>query len=138
MSKLDLNALSDAELEALSTGNIASLSDQTLKMLAGEKPEAPSTGAVMAEAARKGVASFAGTTSGLANLLFSALERYRINPLTEGMRASGGTVAPAPTTGGVVETFQAGRQPVYKSVMETSRWNAEDCSRRYRSSYLPI
>jgi hypothetical protein len=119
MSKLDLNALSDAELEALSTGNIASLSDQTLKMLAAQKPEAPSTGAVMAEAARKGVASFAGTTSGLANLLFSALERYRINPLTEGMRASGGTVAPAPTTGGVVETFQAGRQPVYKSVMET-------------------
>ena len=119
MNKLDLNALSDAELEALSTGNIASLSDQTLKMLAAQKPEAPSTGAVMAEAARKGVASFAGTTSGLANLLFSALERYRINPLTEGMRASGGTVAPAPTTGGVVETFQAGRQPVYKSVMET-------------------
>jgi hypothetical protein len=93
------------------------LSDAELEELSG-KPT-PSTGAVMAEAARKGVASFAGTTSGLANLLFSALERYRINPLTEGMRASGGTVAPAPTTGGVVETFQAGRQPVYKSVMET-------------------
>jgi len=64
MSKLDLNALSDAELEALSTGNIAALSDQTLKMLAGEKPEAPSTGAVMAEAARKGVASFAAKAPG--------------------------------------------------------------------------
>ena len=119
MSKLDLNALSDAELEALSTGNIAALSDQTLKMLAGEKPEPPSTGAVMAEAARKGIASFAGTTSGLSNLLFSALERTGINPLTMGMRASGGTVAPAPTEGGIVETFKAGREPVYKSVMES-------------------
>ena len=119
MSKLDLNALSDAELEALSTGNIASLSDQTLKMLAGEKPEAPSTGAVVAESARKGFASSVGTTSGLANLLFSALERTGVNPLTMGMRASGGTVAPAPTEGGIVETFKAGRQPVYKSVMES-------------------
>jgi hypothetical protein len=90
MNKLDLNTLSDAELEALTTGNIEALSDQTLKMLAGEKPEAPSTGAVMAEAARKGVASFAGTTSGLSNLIFSALERTGVNPLTMGMRASGG------------------------------------------------
>jgi hypothetical protein len=119
MSKLDLNALSDAELEALSTGNIASLSDQTLKMLAGEKPEAPSMGAVVAESARKGFASSVGTTSGLSNLLFSALERVGVNPLTMGMRASGGTVAPAPTEGGIVETFKAGRQPVYKSVMES-------------------
>ena len=123
MSKLDLNALSDAELEALSTGNIAALSDQTLKMLAGERPEPLSTGAVMAEAARKGVASFAGTTSGLGNLLFSALERINLNPLTAGMMLSrdygGGFIDRAPTTGGVVETFKAASQPVYKSVMET-------------------
>jgi hypothetical protein len=119
MSKLDLNALSDAELEALSTGNIASLSEQTLKMLAGEKPEAPSMGAVVAESARKGLAGTVGTTSGLSNLIFSALERTGINPLTMGMRASGGAVAPAPTEGGIVETFKAGRQPVYKSVMES-------------------
>jgi hypothetical protein len=76
-------------------------------------------GAVVAESARKGLASSVGTTSGLANLLFSALERTGVNPLTMGMRASGGTVAPAPTEGGVVETFKAGRQPVYKSVMES-------------------
>lgn len=119
MSKLDLNALSDAELEAISSGNIASLSDQALRMLAGEKPEAPSMGAVVAESARKGLASSVGTTSGLSNLLFSALERTGINPLTMGMRASGGTVAPAPTTGGIVETFRAGREPVFKSVMES-------------------
>jgi len=118
MSKLDLNALSDAELEAISSGNIASLSDQALRMLAGEKPEAPSTGAVLAESARKGFASSVGTTSGLSNLIFSALERAGVNPLTMGMRASGGTVAPAPTTGGVVETFKAGRQPVYQGTMQ--------------------
>ena len=117
MSKLDLNALSDAELESLASGNIASLSDETLKMLASQKPEAPSTGAVMAESARKGFASTVGTVSGLSNVLFSALEKAGINPLTLGMRASGGTVAPAPTTG-VVDTFKAGREPVYQGTMQ--------------------
>lgn len=95
----------------------APLSDAELEELSG-KPT-PSMGAVVAESARKGFASSVGTTSGLANLLFSALERTGVNPLTMGMRASGGTVAPAPTEGGIVETFKAGRQPVYKSVMES-------------------
>ena len=118
MSKLDLNALSDAELEAIASGNISDLSDQALKMIASQSPEAPSTGSVLAESARKGFASSVGTTSGLSNLIFSALERAGVNPLTMGMRASGGTVAPAPTTGGVVETFKAGRQPVYQGTMQ--------------------
>ena len=118
MSKLDLNALSDAELEAIASGNISDLSDQALKMIASQSPEAPSTGAVLAESARKGFASSVGTTSGLSNLIFSALERAGVNPLTMGMRASGGTVAPAPTTGGVVETFKAGREPVYQGTMQ--------------------
>jgi hypothetical protein len=118
MSKLDLNALSDAELEAIASGNISDLSDQALKMIASQSPEAPSTGAVLAESARKGFASSVGTTSGLSNLIFSALERAGVNPLTMGMRASGGTVALAPTTGGVVETFKAGRQPVYQGTMQ--------------------
>jgi hypothetical protein len=118
MSKLDLNSLSDAELQAIVSGNIESLSDQSLKMIASQAPEAPSTSAVLAESARKGFASTIGTVSGLSNLIFSALERTGINPLTAGMRASGGTVAPAPTTGGVVETFQAGRQPVYQGIMQ--------------------
>jgi hypothetical protein len=117
MSKLDLNALSDAELEALSSGNIASLSDETLKMLASSKPEAPPTSAVMAESARKGFAGTVGSVSGLSNVLFSALERAGVNPLTMGMRASGGTVTPAPTTGGIVETFRTGREPVYQGTM---------------------
>jgi len=93
------------------------LSDAELEELSG-KPT-PTMGAVVAESARKGFASSVGTTSGLSNLLFSALERAGVNPLTMGMRASGGIVAPAPTTGGIVETFRAGREPVFKSVMES-------------------
>jgi len=91
------------------------LTDAELEELSGKTT--PSTGAVMAEAARKGVASFAGTTSGLSNVLFSALERAGINPLTLGMRAAGGTVAPAPTTGGLVETFRTAREPIYQGSM---------------------
>ncbi len=104
------------------------LTDAELEELSGKA--ASSMGAVVAESARKGFASSVGTTSGLSNLLFSALERIGINPLTMGMKASGGTVAPAPTEGGIIETFKAGRQPVYKSVMESlvdpklSRWIA--------------
>ena len=117
MSKLDLNALSDSELQAIVSGNIESLSDQTLKMLAGEK-EMPTTGAVAAEGARKGLAGTLGTVSGLSNLIFSALEKTGMNPLTLGMRASGGTVSRPPTDRGVVDTFQAGREPVYQGIMQ--------------------
>ena len=38
---VDLTKLSDAELEAISSGNLASLSEATLKMLAGEAAPAP-------------------------------------------------------------------------------------------------
>lgn len=116
MSKLDLNSLSDAELQAIASGNLESLSDKTLKMLAGQQ-DIPSTGAVMAESARKGFAGTVGSISGISNVLFSALEKVGLNPLTLGMRASGGTVAPAPTTGGVVETFKAAREPIYQGTM---------------------
>ena len=122
MSKLDLNALSDSDLQAIISGNIESLSDQTLKMLASQKPEPPSTGAVLAESARKGFAGTVGTVSGLSNLLFSALEQAKINPLTAGMMISrdysGGIVSSPPTAGGVVETFKAGREPVYQGTMQ--------------------
>ena len=92
------------------------LTDAELEELSGKTTS--STGAVMAEAARKGLASFAGTTSGISNVLFSALERAGINPLTLGMRASGGTVATAPTQGGIVETFRTAREPVYQGTMQ--------------------
>ena len=91
------------------------LTDAELEELSGKA--APSTGAVMAESARKGLAGTLGSVSGISNVIFSALEKAGINPLTLGMRASGGTVAPAPTTG-VVETFKAGREPVYQGAMK--------------------
>jgi hypothetical protein len=92
------------------------LTDAELEELSGKTT--PSTGAVTAEAARRGFAGTVGTVSGLSNVLFSALERAGINPLTLGMRASGGTVAPAPTTGGVVETFRTAREPVLQGTMQ--------------------
>jgi hypothetical protein len=92
------------------------LSDAELEELSGKA--APSTGAVLAESARKGFAGTVGSVSGISNVLFSALERAGINPLTLGMRASGGTVAPAPTTGGIVETFKTAREPVYQGTMQ--------------------
>jgi len=92
------------------------LSDAELEELSGKV--APSTGAVLAESARKGFAGTVGSVSGISNVLFSALERAGINPLTLGMRASGGTVAPAPTTSGIVETFRTAREPVYQGTMQ--------------------
>jgi len=91
------------------------LSDAELEELSGKV--APSMGAVMAESARKGFAGTVGSVSGISNVIFSALEKAGINPLTLGMRASNGTVAPAPT-GGIVETFKAGREPVYQGTMQ--------------------
>jgi len=92
------------------------LTDAELEELSGKTT--PSTSAVTAEAARRGIATTVGTVSGLSNVLFSALERAGVNPLTLGMRASGGTVAPAPTTGGVVETFRTAREPVLQGTMQ--------------------
>ena len=92
------------------------LTDAELEELSGKTTT--STGAVTAEAARRGIATTVGTVSGLSNVLFSALERAGINPLTLGMRAAGGTVAPAPTTGGVVETFRTAREPVLQGTMQ--------------------
>lgn len=112
---LDLTKLSDAELQAISSGNLGSLSDETLRMLAGEAPS-PSTGAIAAEAARKGLAGSAGMTSGAANVVFDTLSRLGINPLELGMRAAGQPAqAPAP---GVVESYRAGREAVRQPVMQ--------------------
>jgi hypothetical protein len=40
---IDMSKLSDAELQAISSGNMAALSDATLKMLAGEEAPAPAS-----------------------------------------------------------------------------------------------
>ena len=48
---VDLSKLSDAELQAIASGNMASLSDETLQILAGQTPQQPSTLEVLKEAA---------------------------------------------------------------------------------------
>lgn len=121
---VDLSKLSDAELEAISSGNLSSLSDETLRMIAGE-PAAPQ-GSFIAEAARRGPASTAGTVSGMANVVSEALNRMGINPMEMGIRAGEATrrafglpvtPAPAPTPQTYTEAFRAGREPVFQGLM---------------------
>ncbi len=66
---VDLSKLSDAELEAISSGNLASLSDATLKMISGEAAPAPSTFEVVKEAARKGLAGLPRFLAGASALV---------------------------------------------------------------------
>ncbi len=132
---VDLSKLSDAELEAISSGNLASLSDETLRMLSGE-PQ----GDYRVEALRKGPASSLGLVSGLANTASEAASRTGINPMELGIRAGeatrrgfrallgergrsvfGLTNEPAPAPPRVQQTygeaFTQGREPVYQGVM---------------------
>lgn len=86
--------------------------EQATAAPAGPTPApSPSMGALIAEGARKGFAGTVGAVSGLANVI----DRAGINPFTMGMRAAG-TPIPQPT-GGLVETFQQGREPVYGGLM---------------------
>jgi hypothetical protein len=107
---VDLSKLSDAELQAIASGNMASLSDETLKMLAGG-PEAapPSTGAVAAEAARKGVAGLPSFLAGAAALVGeSALGRGLPELLMPSAQPSG-----RPPT----QVFTQAQQPVQQAIM---------------------
>lgn len=114
---IDLSKLSDAELEAISSGNMSGLSDATLRALSGATtPVAPSTGAIAAEAGRKGLAGSAGMVSGAANVVFDTLSRLGINPLELGMRAAGAPAQPPAT--GLVESYRAGREAVRQPIMQ--------------------
>ena len=87
-------------------------SEQATAAPAGPTPApSPSMGALIAEGARKGFAGTVGAVSGLANVI----DKTGLNPFTMGMRAAG-TPIPQPT-GGLVETFQQGREPVYGGLM---------------------
>ena len=127
---VDLTKLSDAELQAIASGDMSALSNETLQALSGA-PAAPSTGAVMAEGARKGLAGTVGAVSGLANMLYSALGKA--NPLELGMELgrrvtgapSGKTLSslilessapPAPTTG--IQAYQQGRAALFEPTMQ--------------------
>lgn len=108
---VDLSKLSDAELQAIASGNMASLSDETLQMLAGVgETRPPSTGAVAAEAARKGVAGLPSFLAGTGALIGeSALGRG----LPELFMPSAQPTGRAPT-----QAFMQAQQPVQQAIME--------------------
>lgn len=70
---VDLSKLSTAELEAIANNNLGSLSNETLMMLSGEAPvesrQAPPTGSVLMEAARRGLSGFPSFVAGLGGLI---------------------------------------------------------------------
>jgi hypothetical protein len=107
---VDLSKLTDAELQAISSGNLASLSDETLRMIAGETaPPVPSTRAVAAEAARKGVAGLPSFISGLGALIGeSAVGRGLPELLMPSAQPSG-----QPPT----QAFTQAQQPVQQAIM---------------------
>ena len=113
---IDMSKLSDAELQAISSGNMAALSDATLKMLAGDTTPAPMAGDYKLEALRKGIAGFPGMVSGAANVAFEQLSKLGINPLELGMRAAGVPTQPPAT--GVMDTYRVGREAVTKPIMQ--------------------
>lgn len=119
---LDLTKLSDAELQAISSGNLSALPDETLRMIAGGDQAPAPTGDYKVEAARKGLAGGAGMVSGAANVVFDTLSKLGINPLeiagSLASRITGTTPAPAaaPMTG--VQAYQAGREAVRQPLMQ--------------------
>ena len=111
---LDLSKLSDAELTAIAAGDLSKVSDATLKMIAGETTPPPSTGAVVAEAVRKGITNIPAYLSGIlagygatAPLLYGGQPTDAIKAMESGaaavrepaMRLLGGTGAEPATTG---------------------------------------
>ena len=111
---VDLTKLSDAELQSISSGNLTSLSDETLRMIAGEAP--PPAGDYRVEAVRTGLADFAGMTSGAANVVFDTLSKMGINPLELGMRAAGAP-AQAPAAG-ITDAYRTGSEAVRQPLMQ--------------------
>jgi hypothetical protein len=110
---LDLTKLSDSELQAISSGNLTSLSDETLRMISGETAPA---GDYRVEAARKGFAGSAGMVSGAANVVFDTLSKMGINPFELGMRAAGAEAPPRAT--GVVDAYRTGREAVRTPILQ--------------------
>lgn len=105
---VDLTKLSDADLQAISTGNLTSLSDETLQMLAGVP-----TGDYKVEALRKGPASTAGTIAGLGALVGESSAGRGLPGLIEALRQPG-PIEPRRDPG---QVFMEAQQPVYKSIM---------------------
>ena len=107
---LDLSKLSDAELEAISSGDLTSLSDATLKSLAGTP-----TADYRAEALRKGLASTPAMIAGLGALYgeSSAGQGSGIPQLIQALRKPS-QPEPMRSPG---EIYSSAQKPVYESIM---------------------
>ena len=107
---LDLSKLSDAELEAISSGDLTSLSDATLKSLAGTP-----TGDYRVEALRQGLASTPAMAAGLGALYgeSSAGQGSGIPQLIQALRKPSQPEPMRPPG----EVYSSAQQPVYKSIM---------------------
>jgi hypothetical protein len=105
---VDLTKLSDADLQAISTGNLTSLSDETLQMLAGVP-----TGDYKVEALRKGPASTAGLVAGAGALVGESSAGRGLPGLIQALRQPG-PIEPRRDPG---QVFTEAYQPPYKSIM---------------------
>lgn len=112
---LDLSKLTDAELQSISSGNLSNLSDETLRMIAGEQAPAPA-GDYRVEALRRGFAGTVGAVSGISNVVFDTLAKLGIDPLRLSRQATGRPVEPPAATIG--EAFTAGRTGVEQPLMQ--------------------
>jgi hypothetical protein len=105
---VDFTKLSDADLQAITSGNLTSLSDETLRALAGTP-----TGDYRVEALRKGPASTAGTVAGLAALAAEGPAGRGLPELIQALRQPG-PIEPARTPG---QIFTQAQQPTQQAIM---------------------
>jgi hypothetical protein len=117
---VDLTKLSDAELQSISSGNLGSLSDETLRMIAGEA-SAPA-GDYRVEAGRRGLAGTVGAVAGIGNVASETLSGLGINPLDVAASLASyftGTPQPAQRTPApAAQAYQTGRDVVRQPLMQ--------------------
>lgn len=119
---LDLTKLSDAELQAISSGNLTGLSDETLRMIASDGQAPAPAGDYRTEAGRRGLAGTVGALAGVGNVASETLSGLGINPLDISARLASfftGTQPPAqqaPVSS--AQAYQAGRGAVRQPLMQ--------------------
>lgn len=105
---VDFTKLSDADLQAITSGNLTSLSDETLRALAGTP-----SGDYKAEALRKGPASTAGMIAGAGALVGESSAGRGLPELIQALRQPG-PIEPRREPG---QIFMEAQRPVYQGIM---------------------
>lgn len=105
---VDLSKLSDAELEAISSGNLSSLSNETLRLIAGQSAP-PSTLEVAKEAVRKGLAGFPSFVAGAGALIGESAAGRGVPELF--------MPSAQPSGQPPVQMFTQAQQPVQQAIM---------------------